>query len=303
MNHEHFSLVFCCARTQHHLLTAMDARLLELLAARRKQVDEDLQVESQTTELPADDERGQRELTPSSPSCLSREESSDDKSHTGSESEDDEPTAASDDLRRIRQNFEKLPPGAAPLFSYEDEDPIEAFLKSTKAHKPEPPAPAPQAPLSDGAPLPVPTVKFHRAPVLTDKDARPSPQSRMSPPSAAKPDIEATCSPAKTNSDAPGAYAKVKPHISGSHDSRTAETVSGNHKQAPSSSSARPNAAGGTATVQGATAALGEYFQCLCLVFVLESAPSCLVKVAWLSSSLSVCLCSSLKRSRGRKRP
>ena len=234
----------------------MDVRLLELLAARRRQVDEDLQVEPQTAELQAHDERRQRELTPSSPSCLSRE-SSDDRSHTGSESEDDEPTAASDDLRRIQQNFEKLPPGAAPLFSYEDADPIETFLKSTKAHKPQPAAPAPQAPLSDGAPLPVPTVNFHRAPVLADKDASPSPQSRMSPPSAAKSDREAKCSSAKTSSDAPGwgAYAKVKPQISSSHDSRAAETMSGHHKQAPSSSSARPNAA----TVKGAKAALGEY--------------------------------------------
>ena len=105
-----------------------------------------------------------RNITPSSGSaCSSCEDSSD----QGSASEPDDPEAArgsakpasvpdASTLKRLKQAFpETLPPGAAPLFAYDDEDPIEAFFRSAQPQRGSFPRPVSQ-PSSDGAPLPAP---------------------------------------------------------------------------------------------------------------------------------------------------
>ena len=74
---------------------------------------------------------------------------------------------AADDatMKRLKQAFpsaaETLPTGAKPLFSYEDEDPIEAFFRSAHPHRGSYPCPTSQ-PISDGAPLPAPDITFKR---------------------------------------------------------------------------------------------------------------------------------------------
>ena len=71
-------------------------------------------------------------------------------------------------MKRLKQAFpsaaETLPTGAKPLFSYEDEDPIEAFFGSAHPHRGSYPRP-PSQPSSDGAPMPAPDITFKRVAV------------------------------------------------------------------------------------------------------------------------------------------
>jgi hypothetical protein len=71
-------------------------------------------------------------------------------------------------MKRLKQAFpsaaETLPTGAKPLFSYEDEDPIEDFFRSAHPHRGSYPCPTSQ-PLSDGAPLLPPDITFKRVAV------------------------------------------------------------------------------------------------------------------------------------------
>ena len=84
---------------------------------------------------------------------------------------------AADDatMKRLKQAFpsaaETLPTGAKPLFSYEDEDPIEAFFRSAHPHRGSYPCPTSQ-PISGGAPLPAPDITFKRVAVKQKQPCR-----------------------------------------------------------------------------------------------------------------------------------
>ena len=151
----------------------MDARLLHILAERRKQVDQETEVgfgrdsfEARTaaassTPLSPRNSGREREYTPSSGSGCS--------SHDSEDEEDRSTTACN----ALKQAFPAhLPPGAAPLFA-DDVDPIEAFMQATRR-----PSKIAQ-PVSAGVPLPAPSNVFNHDAVIQKKQLK-QPQHEFS---------------------------------------------------------------------------------------------------------------------------
>jgi len=176
------------------------------------------------------------ELTPGSSVCTSRDESED-----SSESSDGEETAGAGQEgpsleKRPRQVVKALPPGAAPLFTFGD-DPIEALLNNAKTDKVPCETVAPPAPLSDGTPLPVPTVQFQR--VSLNQKAKGTQQ---------KPNPTNESKPPKPDDSAPGwgAYAHVNPQHADNHGTLSSSSASHSASEA---SSVTPDAVEGKAAL------------------------------------------------------